>query len=514
MVFTINGIEPYKLIRLSANSFTFGPFARKDDPFILTRAAGVAITAVTQAANALITSNAHGLVVGDRATITGIVGMTQLNNWTGRVVSVPNANQYTIDINTTTFTAYASGGSGAKVLTGDYPDCSLYYKGRLFYACTTLKITTVWGSETGNYDIYTLPTVVTDTSALQFTIADIAQRIEWLFPGDNSLIAGSADGIVAINGGEVGSAITAATVEATLTSADGCNHTYPIRKDGLVFYVALNDRNVFYFKYDLLTESFKAQDANIVSYDITKGGFTKLRFKKDRNDLIYAIRGGTDVVTVNFKDLGNELINGWHEHPSFGDIKDVAVITDNNGAPQTFVLALRNGAYFIERQAEYVEFAERVQFFTESDDTEEGRRKAETDDDEAYNRYAAEQLRECIYLDNARTLQDLRGELIYYNGTAASGRILIPAAGTGQFVVGDVGKHIVFKTASGYESGRFLITAFTNSKDVSVDVLQQPKGVGTITIPPGPGAGTYQLGHRGICPSLPSAALGSTPAKR
>jgi hypothetical protein len=462
MVFCHNLHQPRKLTRTSANSFTFETFARLDDPFGLTYAATVNISAITQAANALVTTAApHGLVVGDMVKLAAITGMTQLNNYTARVVTAPTGTTFTIDVNTTAFTAYSSGGTTAKLLTGDYPACSLFYKGRLYYGRSRLKITTIWGSETGKYDNFTLPTTVTDSSAMQFTIADISQRIEWLFGGDNSLIVGSADGIVAVNGGGVGTAIKADTVQANLTSADGCNSAYPLKKDGLIFYVGSNNRNLYYFSYDLLTETFIAKDANFISYDITLGGFSKIRFKKDRNNLIFAQRGDGDLCSVNFSINTGDQIIGWHEANTYGTFNDMAVIGDNLGNPQFFVLAFRNGAYYIECQAEYVEFAQRVDFFT-------GKTQKKLDD-EAYNRYVAEQLKQCIYLDNAQEYSDLRSVLVTYDEGAGT-----VTAGSSSFQNTDEGKHIVYKTITGYESGRFLITNYVSPTVVDVQVLQEP----------------------------------------
>lgn len=460
MVFTHKDFEPYKLIRTAANAFTFAPFARKADPFPLTWQATKAITGITQATNANLTIVAHGYSVGDRILISGVTGMTQINTYTARIVTVPGANNVTIDVDTTLFTAYTANGTAAKVLTGDYPACCLYYKGRLFYAASRLRITTLFASNSGLYDDYTL-TPVTDASALIITVADISQKIEWLFGGDNSLIAGAADGIVAINGGGVNKPITAATVEANITSAEGCNSSYPLKKDGLVFYVGRNNRNMYYFKYDILSESFQGEDANFVSYDITEGGLGKIRQKKDRNDLIFSVKNG-NLVSLNFKQLSNELIEGWHEHTGNGTFLDIAVLADNNGDPQLFALVKYGSAYYIERQGEYVEFAERVNFFTGSTAADK------LSDDDAYIRYVAEQLKQVIYLDNSNVVSNLQSNLITFSGGDTI------TATSAVFSNGDVGKHIVYKTATGYESGRFLITEYSSTTVVKVEVLQTP----------------------------------------
>lgn len=465
--------EPRKLVRTAANAFSLRTQSRQGDPFPKTWDATKTITAVSKAAQAQVTIAGHGYAVNDRVVIADIVGMTELNQYTAAVASVVDANNFTIDVDTTLFTAYSSGGTAAKVLTGDYPGCVQLYKARLYYGATPLKGTKGWGSETGGYDVFLIPTTITDTSPLEFVIAEIAQRIEWLFPGDNSLIAGSRDGIVAINGGGPNTAITSEKIQATLTSAEPCNETYPFKKDGLVFYVGTNGRNVYFFRYDIVSESFLSEDANFLTYDITAGGITKLRQKKDKNDLVFGLRGDGALVSMNFKIANNERINGWHERDTYGGsssvaFQDIGQIVDNEGNPRLFALVQRDGAFYIEMQADYVEFTTRSQFFT--DDKEA--------DDVAYLRLLGEQLRECNYLDNSLTYSDRRATTITFapsnidpDGNPVAGTITSTAP---EFTSGDIGKHMVYRTATGYESGRYEITGYTSTNTVIVDVLQIP----------------------------------------
>jgi len=473
MVVTCAGLEPRKLIRTAANAFTFNTFARLNDPFPLTWQATKAVSAIANGLNPSVTAVGHGYATGDRVLFASVGGMTQINGYTA-TVTVTSVNTFTIDIDTTGFTAYSAGGTVAKVLTGDYPACCLFYKGRLYYAATPLKGTKVWFSTAGTYDDFTVPTTFTDSSSFNFVIADITQKIEWLFPGDNSLIVGSTDGIVAVNGGSVNTAITAGTVQANITSAEPTNGVYPIKKDGLIFYVGRTGRNIYYFKYDIISESFLSKDANLVSYDITKGGLNKLRFKKDRNDLIYGLRGDGAITSLTFKDEP-ENINGWHERNTAGTFEDIAVMGDNNGDPRFFALTQRNGTYYIEMQADFVEFVQRDQFINFSDD--DNQEKYKSMDDEAYNRAIGEQLRACVYLDNALTLEDLRSTTLTYTPSGGDDTVGTIVASGASFLVGDVGKHISYKTATGYESGRFEITGFTNSTTVDVMVLQTPKQI-------------------------------------
>lgn len=461
MVITHEGYQPHKLTRVAADDFTFTSFARKNDPFNLTFTGTQVITAITKAANAQITVATHGRVVDEHILIQAVVGMTEINNFTARIVSVVDPNNITVDIDTTDFTTYSSAGTINNVATIDPPASCLFYRGRLYYGATTLKITTLFGSVAGGIDDFTT-TPVTAASAFEFTLKDMSNKIEWLFAGNNSLIVGSSDAIIAVNGGGVGIAITAETIDTTLTDAPPCNSSQPLAKDGFIFYHSVDGRIMYYFNYDLLTESFQAQDANFISYDITKGGMTKLRHKRDRNDLIFCTTNSAnkDLLSCSFKKAEN--IIGWHKRTTDATFEDVAVIKDNNGAPQLITLALRNSAYYIEHQGEYVEFSRRVDFFTS--------KTSEKADDEAYMRKTSEELKSCIYLDNSQTFTNLQvANTITYDSGAGT----ITAA-SGVFVSGDVGKHIVYKTTTGYESGRFLITAFTSTTVVTVDVLQTP----------------------------------------
>lgn len=78
------------------------------------------ITGISQAANASITAT-HAFTSADVGVTTvgfhGVVGMTQINTLTGVIQSVTSTTSFTVNINTTAFSAYVSGGI-ANVITG------------------------------------------------------------------------------------------------------------------------------------------------------------------------------------------------------------------------------------------------------------------------------------------------------------------------------------------------------------------------------------------------------------
>lgn len=78
-------------------------------------AAGTAITAITQAAQATVTAAGHGLVAGDEAYFTGIAGMTSLNGQTLKVQSV-SGTSFVIDRDTRGYQPFSAGGTVRKPL--------------------------------------------------------------------------------------------------------------------------------------------------------------------------------------------------------------------------------------------------------------------------------------------------------------------------------------------------------------------------------------------------------------
>lgn len=74
------------------------------------------ITAITKATTAQITATGHGYSVSQIVYLSGIVGMVELEGVTATVVSVPDANNFTVNVDTSDFTTYVSGGTAERVL--------------------------------------------------------------------------------------------------------------------------------------------------------------------------------------------------------------------------------------------------------------------------------------------------------------------------------------------------------------------------------------------------------------
>ena len=111
-----NGITPYQ----TALGSEFVPLTGL--PAAATNT-NLTITGISKAANASITAT-HAFTSADigvtTVTFHGVVGMTQINTLSGVIQSVTSTTSFTVNINTTNFTTYTSGGI-ANVITGVPP---------------------------------------------------------------------------------------------------------------------------------------------------------------------------------------------------------------------------------------------------------------------------------------------------------------------------------------------------------------------------------------------------------
>ncbi len=73
----------------------------------------ISITNITQASQAVVTASNHQLEAGNYVSFSAVGGMTEVNGNIYEVVSVANSSTFTINVNSTGFTAYSTGGTAS-----------------------------------------------------------------------------------------------------------------------------------------------------------------------------------------------------------------------------------------------------------------------------------------------------------------------------------------------------------------------------------------------------------------
>lgn len=347
--------------------------------------------------------------------------------------------------------------------------CS-FYENRLDRCSSSKYYTYLYGSKGADYNNITVGTNTND--GFQFDLAESNSKALWLISGANSLLVGTAEGVLTINGGSTTTAITPTDITAKLSCRDGCGAVQPVRKDNYVFYVSANGRKLFMFEYDVLLEQFKSTNLSKANYEITKGGITKLVYKNDQYDFMYGVCNGK-LLQICFSN--DEAVNAWSVMKTKGEFKDIVTVTRPDGNFDLFAKLKReiNGItrYYLEQLTDIVEFPRFEDYISEipKNATDSDILNLENEDKYAFNRAVAETLRACNYLDCSIEYSGLKKTQITYNREESS-----ITSSADDFSQQDIGRRIWIKSITGREYGIFDIVEYISKTTVKVKTLQEP----------------------------------------
>lgn len=87
-----------------------------------------AVTAISQASSATLTVGTNTFAIGDSVVVSGVSGMTQINNLRALVTAKPNSTSITIAINSSGFSTYTSGGTvQTQPIAGEVVSAGFYF---------------------------------------------------------------------------------------------------------------------------------------------------------------------------------------------------------------------------------------------------------------------------------------------------------------------------------------------------------------------------------------------------
>ena len=378
------------------------------------------------------------------------------------------SNKFELNKTTYTNTGTASLSANSASENHGYPCTCAFYENRLNRCSSTKYPTYLYGSKGGDYNNITTGTNTND--GYQFDLAEANSKALWLVSGVNSLLVGTAEGILTVNGGSVNAAITPSDIAAKLSCRVPVANVKPIVVDGYTFFVSANKRQLHLFEYDVLLEQFKPTNLSKANYEITKGGIKKLAYKFDRFGLIFALCG-IKLLSICFSN--DEAVNSWSEFITKGEFIDICSVTRPDGDYDLFANIKReiNGItrYYLERLTETVEFSRMEDFVSEFPDDVTAKEILEIkqNDEYCFYRKIAEELRDCNYLDCSIKYSGLHTEKISLDEN-------ILTCEENVFSTSDIGRRIWYKTISGCEYGSMDIVEYLAENKVRVNVLLQP----------------------------------------
>jgi hypothetical protein len=334
------------------------------------------ITGVTKANPGVITSNSHGFSDGDEIYITGVGGMTQLND-RNYIVDNATTNTFTLTdlfgvaIDTTAFTTFTSGGTADKIyqISTPYVEADLFnlryaqsadtmyivhpsydirVLSRTGSAAWTLATATISGSPTpGLSGSNNRPSVVTffeqrlvfantnnnpqtlwfskNGDYLNFTVGTAADDALIYTIASNQVNAIrylSATRVLTLgtSGGEY---VVTATSDGPVTPTTTLIRKYsnygtapiePVQVADVTLFLQRGNRKIREFKYvgDINADAYQAPDMSILAEHITEGGITQFAYQQEPDSVIWMVRNDGTLVGMTYRR--EEQVVAFHKH--------------------------------------------------------------------------------------------------------------------------------------------------------------------------------------------------------
>ena len=299
------------------------------------------ITGATQANPVVITLPNHGFANGDRIRITGVGGMTEIND---KNFTVANRTEDTFElqgIDGTGYTAYTIGGyagiwSELFEEEDHYPSSVEFFEERLIWAATNEKPQTIFGSKVGDYE--NMGAGPNDDDAFIYTIAAKGVNpIQWIVPMDK-LLLGTRGGEWVMRSSGADEPITPSNVNIKRESTWGSANVQALLVNDVVLFLQRGRSKIRELVYNFEKDGYVAPDLTILSEHITTGGIQRIAYQQEPYSFLWAVR--KDGVLLNMVYERSQNVVGWSRQVTDGKVKDVAVIT-SSGDDEVWLLVER-----------------------------------------------------------------------------------------------------------------------------------------------------------------------------
>ncbi len=475
--------EPRKLTRSGHANWTLARYSRTADPFDSAKA----ITGITAANPGVFTSASHGRAVGDKVYIDSVVGMTEVNDRHYTINTVPTVNTFTLKdeagnvLNTSTYTAYSSGGKLEFIGGTNYPRAVTFTAdARVLHGGTGSKPETIWASRSPDttgprYDDFTTGTDA--THACIFTLSAVngeVNPVQWLSNTDKFIVAGTFGTVRRIYGATEQESITPNGINAKPVNGYGSALASSVSLGANLFYIQRGTQGIRSLEYDYAQDGYLTTDRNLVSDHLPYPGLQQMAFQVGRPDILWVTRKDGVLLGLTYKD--KEDISGWHRHllggayidanncsRPFGRCLWVSCISRPTAQEQLWAVVEREINGQTRRSVEFMMdapiYPDPIDFYTGD----------EEDDRVRYLNAVYEVQKNAVYLDNSLTYDGRSyGEQAGADLTIGASTV---TASTGVFTADMVGREIWGAyDANGEGGGRAVITGYTSSTQVTVDI--------------------------------------------
>jgi hypothetical protein len=489
--------EPRQLTRSAHDSWTLARYSRTADPFAANNVTYGEITGITAANPGVVSDAAHTFLADDHVYVSGIVGMTELNN-RHFLIGSPAAGTYQLKdydtgvaVDTSAYTAWSSGGiveliAPTRATTMKYPAAvSFTDDGRVVFGGSGDKPETQWYSKSpsaaGAVQFTDFTTGSGATDAIIFTFAPLRGRVDsirWITNTDKYIAFGTFGSVRRVYGATEAASISPDEVTAKPANSDGVEHASPVSDGATLFYIQRGGLALESIEYDYSIDGYAPDDKNLVSNHLTAGGFKQMVRQIGRPTVIWVVRNDGILLGLTYK--AKENIAGWHRHylGGAGQVEAAGIMPRENNQDQLWLIVKRtiggNTVRYVEYMSDPPEFPDLVDYWSGASTSE-----AKTLDTNRFENYQSEVAKDAIHLDSSLTYDGSA------YGTDASATLTV-----GNFADVEDTENVVFTASAavftsdmvgreiwggyledGSGGGRAEITEFTSSTSVKCTIL-------------------------------------------
>ncbi len=224
-----------------------------------------------------------------------------------------------------------------------YPKTCTFFGGRLWFAGTTSRPTSIWGSRINGFFNFDIGDSLPDQAIQDILDSDQYNIIENIFAGRSLQVFTSGGEFV-----NKADFITPEDSDWKRQTGYGSSNITPIMIDGATMFIDASGRNVREFLFSYEEDGYISKNATILSSHLITRAVSMASIQgttEDVGDYVYVINEDGKVAVLNTNRLEN--IKGWTHFETDGEFLDVCVV-----GKIVYFIVKRNGEIFIEKLKE------------------------------------------------------------------------------------------------------------------------------------------------------------------
>lgn len=204
-----------------------------------------------------------------------------------------------------------------------YPSVICFYEQRLLVGGTTLFPTTIWGSQSGDYENFGIGPY--DDDALEYRIAaNQVNEMRWMLPTKALLVGTAGSEFRVIGGGD--SPLTPSNVDVKNETTHGSADVSPVRIGHKLLFVQRAGHKIREIGYTFDSDSFIAGDLTTLADHLTEDGIVEMAYQQEPKSILWCVR--SDGVFLGLTYNREQEVLAWHQHVTDGLVESVCVVPD------------------------------------------------------------------------------------------------------------------------------------------------------------------------------------------